>query len=54
MPERMSEMWAQLGAPGKLDEDWSVSLRAWGGIPPATVTTLGAPLFPRFELAPQS
>ena len=54
MPERMSEMWAQLGAPGKLDEDWLVSLRAWGGIRAATVTTLGAPLFPRLELAPQS
>ncbi len=54
MPERMSEMWTQLGAPGKLDEDWSSSLRAWGGIPPATQTALGAPLFPRLELAPQS
>jgi methionyl-tRNA synthetase len=51
MPERMSEMWKQLGAPGRIDEDWSRSLAVWGGLAPATPTAMGAPLFPRAELA---
>ncbi len=51
MPERMAEMWQQLGAPGRIDEDWSSSLRAWGGLPPGTRTAPAAPLFPRVELA---
>ncbi len=50
MPERMSEMWQQLGSPGEIDEDWSSSLRAWGGLFPITQTALAAPLFPRVEL----
>jgi methionyl-tRNA synthetase len=50
MPERMSEMWQQLGNPGEIDEDWSSSLQAWGGLLPITQTALGAPLFPRVEL----
>jgi methionyl-tRNA synthetase len=50
MPERMSAMWQQLGAPGRIDEDWSVALRAWGGLPPLTQTALEAPLFPKIEL----
>ena len=41
MPERMGEMWQQLGAPGRIDEDWSSSLRAWGGLPPLTQTAPG-------------
>jgi len=49
MPERMSEMWQQLGAPARIGEDWSSSLRAWGGLTPFTQTALGAPLFPRLE-----
>jgi methionyl-tRNA synthetase len=50
MPERMSEMWQQLGSPGDIDEDWSSSLRAWGGLSPIAQTALAAPLFPRVEL----
>ncbi|HVN70113.1 MAG TPA: methionine--tRNA ligase [Candidatus Binatia bacterium] len=49
MPERMSEMWRQLGEPGRIDEDWSVSLRAWGGLAPLAQTALAAPLFPKLE-----
>ncbi len=52
MPERMGEMWQQLGAPGRIDEDWSSSLRAWGGLPPLTQTAPGASLFPRLDAAP--
>jgi methionyl-tRNA synthetase len=50
MPERTAEMWRQLGNPGRIDEDWSSSLAAWGGLPPATQAALAAPLFPRVEL----
>jgi methionyl-tRNA synthetase len=49
MPERMSEMWEQLGAPGRIDEDWSTSLRNWGGLAPLTQTALAAPLFPKLD-----
>jgi methionyl-tRNA synthetase len=49
MPERMGEMWAQLGAPGRIDEDWSQSLGAWGGLAPLTQTSLTSPLFPRLD-----
>jgi methionyl-tRNA synthetase len=49
MPERMNEMWQQLGSPGKLDENWSDSLRAWGSFPASTQTALAAPLFPRLD-----
>ncbi|MGA7249543.1 MAG: methionine--tRNA ligase [Candidatus Cybelea sp.] len=54
MPERMGEMWQQLGAPGRIDEDWSSSLRAWGGLPPLTQTAPGPSLFPKLEAAPQA
>jgi methionyl-tRNA synthetase len=54
MPERMSEMWRQLGAPGRIDEDWSSSLRSWGQLAPAAQTAPGAPLFPRIELLAQT
>jgi methionyl-tRNA synthetase len=54
MPERMSEMWQQLGNPGRLEEDWSSSLRSWGGLGPLTQTALAAPLFPRVELLAQA
>jgi methionyl-tRNA synthetase len=54
MPERMAEMWQQLGAPGKIDEDWSVSLRSWGGLPKTTRTAQGAALFPRLDPVTQS
>ena len=54
MPERMAEMWQQLGAPGRIDEDWSSSLRAWGGIPPLTQTAAAAPLFPKLETEAQA
>ena len=53
MPERMSEMWEQIGAPGRIDEDWSSSLAAWGGLPPLTQTAPAASLFPKIELVPQ-
>ncbi len=49
MPERMSEMWQQLGTPGRIDEDWTVSLHAWGGLPPLTQTAPAASLFPRLD-----
>jgi methionyl-tRNA synthetase len=54
MPERMSEMWQQIGAPGRIDEDWSSSLQAWGGLPALTQTVPGASLFPKLETAPQA
>jgi methionyl-tRNA synthetase len=54
MPERTSEMWQQLGKPGRLEEDWSSSLRSWGGLAPRTQTALAAPLFPRIELLAQA
>jgi methionyl-tRNA synthetase len=49
MPERMNEMWQQLGAPGRIDEDWSSSLCTWGGFPPITQTVPAASLFPKIE-----
>jgi methionyl-tRNA synthetase len=49
MPERMAEMWRQLGTPGRIDEDWSVSLAAWGGLAPNTRTAPSASLFPKIE-----
>jgi methionyl-tRNA synthetase len=54
MPERMSEMWQQLGAPGRIDEDWTSSLSEWGRLAPLTQTALAAPLFPKIELAAPS
>lgn len=49
MPERTNEMWQQLGTPGRIDEDWSASLKRWGGLAPLTQTALAAPLFPRLD-----
>ncbi len=49
MPERMSEMWRQLGSPGSIDEDWSSSL-LWGRFAANTPTSPGPPLFPKIEL----
>ena len=49
MPERMNEMWQQLGSPGRIDDDWSESLKVWGGLQPLTQTTPAAPLFPRLD-----
>jgi methionyl-tRNA synthetase len=54
MPERMGEMWEQLGAPGRIDEDWASSLREWGGLPPLTQTAPAAPLFPKLEAPAQA
>jgi methionyl-tRNA synthetase len=54
MPERMNEMWLQLGVPGRIDEDWSSSLHVWGGLTPLTQTALTAPLFPKIEIAAPS
>ncbi|HEY6326905.1 MAG TPA: methionine--tRNA ligase [Candidatus Cybelea sp.] len=53
MPERMSEMWRQLGTPGRIDEDWTSSL-VWGKLAPKTQTAAGASLFPKVELETQS
>ena len=50
MPERMSEMWRQLGDPGRIDEDWTSSLHAWGGLAPLTQTAPAASLFPRLDV----
>ena len=49
MPERMTDMWRQLGSPGRIDEDWTSSL-VWGNLAPGTPTSPGAPLFPKIEL----
>lgn len=54
MPERMGEMWRQLGSPGRIDENWDSSLGEWGGLPPSTQIELGAPLFPKIELETDS
>jgi methionyl-tRNA synthetase len=54
MPERMHEMWRQLGAPGRIDEDWSISLRVWGGLAPSTQTAPAAPLFPKLDTVAQA
>ncbi len=53
MPERTSEMWRQLGEPGRIDDDWSSSLAAWGGVMPGTQTALAAPLFPKLDVVAQ-
>ena len=52
MPERMSEMWRQLGSPGRVDEDWTSSL-VWGKLATNTQTSPGASLFPKIELETQ-
>jgi methionyl-tRNA synthetase len=49
MPERTAEMWRQLGSPGKIDEDWSRTLSAWGGLAPGTRIAAAAPLFPKID-----
>jgi methionyl-tRNA synthetase len=54
MPERMGELWQQLGSPGRIDEDWSHSLQRWGGLAPSTQTAIASPLFPKIELAAPS
>ena len=48
MPERMNEVWRQLGLSDGIDADWSETLR-WGGLLPGTQTTVGDALFPRIE-----
>jgi methionyl-tRNA synthetase len=50
MPERMNEMWRQLGNPGSITEDPAVSLRSWGGFAAGAQTAPATPLFPRVEL----
>jgi methionyl-tRNA synthetase len=47
MPSKTKEMWQRLGAPGRIDGDWS-SLDAWGSAGGARVSG-GAPLFPRID-----
>ncbi|HZY97856.1 MAG TPA: methionine--tRNA ligase [Candidatus Cybelea sp.] len=54
MPERTAEMWRQLGAPGKIDDDWSRTLAAWGGLEPGTHTAPATSLFPKIDVAVQS
>ncbi len=49
MPERMEEMWRQLGSPGAIDEDWSSSLASGGALAGGTQTAPGASLFPKIE-----
>jgi methionyl-tRNA synthetase len=51
MPERTAEMWRQLGAPGRIDEDWSSSLAGWGRLAPHTRTAPAASLFPKIDTA---
>ena len=49
MPERMMQMWEQLGLDIGITEDWARTLR-WGGLEPGTQTHVGDVLFPRIEL----
>jgi methionyl-tRNA synthetase len=49
MPERMAEMWRQLGQTQPIDANWATALR-YGGTEPGTQTAAGDPLFPRIEL----
>jgi methionyl-tRNA synthetase len=49
MPERMENVWNQLGAGAPIDAPWTTALH-WGGIEPGTQTTVGDALFPRIEL----
>jgi methionyl-tRNA synthetase len=54
MPERMEEMWRQLGVEGRIDQDWSVALGAWGDqrqLPVGTRVNPGEQLFARIDLA---
>jgi len=53
MPERMNDMWRQLGSPGRIDEDWAAAL-LWGKLAPNTQTAPGESLFPKVELETQS
>jgi methionyl-tRNA synthetase len=53
MPERMQEMWRQLGLDGPLDRDWTQALTTWDGaasVAGGTKTSPGDALFPRIEL----
>jgi methionyl-tRNA synthetase len=50
MPERTQEIWRRIGAGDSIAGDWSIALRAWGGLPAGTQTATGDPLFPRVEL----
>ncbi len=49
MPERMQNVWSQLGLHDGIDSDWTTALH-WGGLAPGTQTTVGEALFPRIEL----
>ncbi len=49
MPERMENVWRQLGVTSAIDANWETSCR-WGGIVPGSQTTVGEALFPRIEL----
>lgn len=53
MPERMRELWRQLGQNAPIDADWTKAL-VWGGLVPGTRTALGEVLFARIELLPES
>jgi len=54
MPERMEEMWRQLGSPGRIDEDWAISLATWGGLDAGVRTASAASLFPKIEAPVQA
>jgi len=49
MPERMTQMWWQLGLREGITDDWARTLR-WGALEPGTQTKVGDILFPRIEL----
>jgi methionyl-tRNA synthetase len=48
MPERMQEMWRQLGSPGAIDAGWRSLV--WGELAAGTRTAPSEALFPRIEL----
>jgi len=52
MPERMATLFERLGASGSVIDDWSESLRTWGGLQSGARVALGDALFPRIEIAP--
>lgn len=51
MPERMRELWRQLGQSAPIDADWSRAL-VWGNLAAGTQTEPGDVLFARIELVP--
>ncbi len=54
MPQSADEILRRLGIEGELDGAQLPQSASWGGIPPGSPTTKGAPLFPRVDLDAES